>query len=121
MNISKYHATGTPAETAEAIDLFEYEVHWLSTHPLRYGPQMLRCFKKTTDIFLECHYQTLVPPRGDPLWPFGLVIDMLKMLLVLISENGMREMEWRVVNEGVVKANCWLWLHHPRIEMVGEE
>ena len=113
MKFEKYHEIGTPTQTAEALDLLEYEIHWLVAHPFRIGPQNLECLKKSTTIYLRCRKWGRPSLRPDPLWTFDLIVEMLEKLRSVISERGMREVEWRVVNGNVEKAGCGIWLQHP--------
>lgn len=113
MRFEIYYTTGTPAQTAEALDLLEYEIHYLSTHPYRTPPDTLVCNKKSTEIYLRCRKVEESMHRPDPLYPFGLVLDMLRTLEGLIRERGMQEVEWQIINHGRLMAICGIWLQAP--------
>ncbi|KAG7001902.1 hypothetical protein G7Y79_00030g064350 [Physcia stellaris] len=121
LTFTQYSRIGDRTLTAEALDLFQYEIHYLTTHPFRHGPRNLIGHKKTTDVYFECtaEWARTLPPGFDRMWTFPLAMDMLRTVESFIASSGLREVKWSVWHLEDELVRCFLNFQWP-YELGGE-
>lgn len=53
LTFTQYSRIGDRTQTAEALDLFQYEIHYLTTHPFRHGRKCIPSFSFSVFVTLS--------------------------------------------------------------------
>ena len=109
LDFTHAHRTGTPAQTAQALDLLRYEIFYLTAHPYTYAPQSLIIHKKPAGVHITCE-SGRASELQNPKWTGVLLLHMLRAMEGLIGRWGMREVVWGLWVEEDKVNMCGIWL-----------